>query len=196
MTRIAIFASGNGSNAENIANYLAAHPGIAEVSLILTNKKTAGVIERANRLGIPVEIVGKDNFADPVITGEVLDRYDIDFIVLAGFLLMIPDWLVRRFNNRIVNIHPSLLPRHGGKGMYGHHVHESVIASGDKETGITIHFVNEECDGGAIIFQSKFEVKPEDSSEDIEARVHELEYRHFPEQIAKVISSIASEDSL
>lgn len=193
MTRIAIFASGNGSNAENIVNYFESKKDEVEIALILTNRKKAGVIERARRLGIPVETVGKESFADPDVTGNLLDRYDIDFIVLAGFLLMIPEWLVKRYDHRIVNIHPSLLPRHGGPGMYGHHVHESVMASGDKETGITIHFVNEDCDGGEIIFQDKFEIRPGDTVEDVEAKIHELEYASFPREIERVVRSLAKD---
>lgn len=191
MTHIAIFASGNGSNAENIIRYFNVSPEsrnrAAEVNLVVSNRADAFVLERAARLDVPAMYLKNSGFRDPDIILPLLKEYRIDLIVLAGFLLMIPPFLIEAFPGRIVNIHPSLLPKFGGKGMYGHHVHEAVVAAGEKETGITIHYVSEECDRGEQIFQASFPIHPGESVESVEVRIHELEQRHFPEIIESII---------
>lgn len=189
MRRIAIFASGNGSNAENIISFFRKKENreIAEVSLIICNRKEAGVIGRAQRLDVPAVILSRLQINDPEIILPLLEKYQIDFIVLAGFLLMIPDFLIRRFPDGIINIHPSLLPKYGGKGMFGSHVHEAVVKAGEKESGITVHYVTSECDGGGHIAQIKTEIDPSDSPEDVEAKIHILEKEHFPKIIAYLL---------
>lgn len=187
MTRIAIFASGSGSNAENIANYFTSNPNI-NVSLILTNNSNAFVLERAKKLGIKSLVFDKTNFSKNDDILHFLDINDIDLIVLAGFLLKIPKKLIKSFPNKIINIHPALLPKYGGKGMYGDKVHESVIAAKETESGITIHYVNEDYDEGKIIFQAKCTINPSDSPTDLANKIHELEYEHFP----KVIEGLKS----
>lgn len=184
--RIAIFASGSGSNAEGISRFFSHHPTI-EVKVILTNKPDARVIERARNLGIPCHIFNRDDFYQ---TNKVLDElktYGVDFIVLAGFLWLIPSNLLINYPKRIVNIHPALLPKYGGKGMYGSRVHQAVIDNMEKESGITIHFVNEEYDAGDIIFQAKCPVAAGDTADTLAEKVHELEYRYFPEVIESVV---------
>ncbi|MDE6408782.1 MAG: phosphoribosylglycinamide formyltransferase [Muribaculaceae bacterium] len=194
MKRIAIFASGNGSNAENIIKYFQERGKSVEVALVICNRREAGVYERANRLGIPIIHIPKseiNNNAERVL--EVLREYKIDFIVLAGFMLMVPDYLLQAYPNRIINIHPSLLPKFGGKGMHGHNVHKAVVEAGEKESGITIHYVNELCDGGEIIFQAKTEIFPEDTPDDVETKIHSLEKEHFPRVIEEVVERIFGE---
>lgn len=183
---IAIFASGNGSNAENIIRYFNQGDGRGSglrVTLVVASRPDAYVIERARGLDVPVEVVTRPQLNDPAILLPLLDRYHIDIIVLAGFLLMLPQYLLHRYPGRIVNIHPSLLPRHGGKGMYGANVHRAVKEAGDTVTGITIHLVSEEYDKGEIIFQTTVEVAPDDTPEDIERKIHHLERLHFPRVI-------------
>lgn len=183
---IAIFASGNGSNAENIIRYFNQGDGRGSglrVTLVVASRPDAYVIERARGLDVPVEVVTRPQLNDPAILLPLLDRYHIDIIVLAGFLLMLPKYLLHRYPGRIVNIHPSLLPRHGGKGMYGANVHRAVKEAGDTVTGITIHLVSEEYDKGEIIFQATVEVAPDDTPEDIERKIHHLERLHFPRVI-------------
>lgn len=183
---IAIFASGNGSNAENIIRYFNQGDGRGSglrVTLVVASRPDAYVIERARGLDVPVEVVTRPQLNDPDILLPLLDRYHIDIIVLAGFLLMLPQYLLHRYPGRIVNIHPSLLPRHGGKGMYGANVHRAVKEAGDTVTGITIHLVSEEYDKGEIIFQTTVEVAPDDTPEDIERKIHHLERLHFPRVI-------------
>lgn len=186
MKKLAVFASGSGSNAENIINYLRdpRSEGDATVALIVTNRPDAGVIDRARRLEVPVRVMTRGEINDEAVMTGVLDSYGIDGIVLGGFLLMVPDFLVERYRDRILNIHPSLLPKFGGKGMYGHHVHEAVVAAGEKESGITIHMVSEECDGGRIVFQASVAVEPGDTPADVEAKVRGLEREHFPRVVA------------
>lgn len=188
MTRIAIFASGNGSNAENIVNYFQNKGKDEEVALIICNRREAGVYDRGERLGVPVLYVPKSEINNKNRIHDLLKEYDVNFIVLAGFMLMVPDFLLKEYPDRIINIHPSLLPKYGGKGMHGHHVHEAVVAAGEKESGITIHYVNEFCDEGEIIFQAKTEVLPTDSAADVEAKIHKLEKEFFPVIIDKVIN--------
>lgn len=190
MHSVAVFASGSGTNAENITRYLRDNDAAGRVALIVCNRPDAYVITRARQLGVPVELITPAMLRDADTFMALMRRYDIDYIVLAGFLLMIPGYLVGAYRGRIVNIHPSLLPRHGGKGMYGHHVHEAVIAAGDTVTGITIHHVSEQCDGGDIIFQTSFDILPGDTAESIEERIHPLEYEHYPRVIAEQLATL------
>ena len=185
MKRIVIFASGSGTNAENIIKYFR-RSTIATVVRVLTNKQHAKVLDRANRLNIKSLYFNKKAFAEDDTILEVLKK-EADYIVLAGFLWRIPAKIVAAFPNKIINIHPALLPKYGGKGMYGMHVHNAVVENKETETGITIHYVNENYDEGAIIFQEKVSVKPEDTPEMVAAKIHELEYEHFPKIIEQVI---------
>lgn len=189
MNRIAVFASGNGTNAENIIRYFNHGEGAsdARVVLVVCNRKEAGVIARADRLGVPVQVLGRNDFDRPEVLGELLDRYAIDFIILAGFLLLVPAWLVERYPRRIINIHPALLPKYGGKGMYGENVHRAVVAAGESETGITIHYVNERFDEGEVIFRATTPLTPTDTVETVEDKIHILEQKHFPTVIHQVI---------
>lgn len=185
MKKIAIFASGTGTNAERIARYFE-DKKTAEVALILTNKAEAGVVKRAEKLQLPIEIVTPQEFKEGKASG-IIREYGVDFIVLAGFLLRIPDELLHEYPNRIVNIHPSLLPKYGGKGMFGHHVHQAVLDAGDKESGITIHYIDEHYDEGAVILQVKCPVLPDDTPDTLAARVHQLEYEHYPQVIEQLL---------
>ena len=189
MVNIAIFVSGNGSNCENIIRHFAISD-VARVALVVSNRTDAFALVRARNLGVPAITLSKADFANQEYTLKVLDSYGIGFVVLAGFLMMVPGYLISHYHLKMVNIHPALLPKYGGKGMYGHHVHEAVKANGEAETGITIHYVTEECDCGDILFQSRVAVAPDDSPHDIEAKVHVLEMRDFPLVIEKLISKI------
>lgn len=187
MINAAIFASGGGTNAENIIKYFANDTRI-KIKLIFTNNENAGVVARAEKYKKNVQIISKDslnNYADQLI--DFLKTEKIDLIILAGFLLKIPEAFVKAFPNKIINIHPSLLPKFGGKGMYGMHVHQAVIQSGETESGITIHFVNEEYDKGEIILQAKCPVEKSDTAETLAAKIHELEMENFPKAIEKLL---------
>lgn len=186
MKKIAIFASGSGSNAENIIQYFAQKPQFC-VKSVFCNVPDAYVLERAKKYRIPSFVFNREEFRNPDKVFRQLQEQEIDFIVLAGFLWLMPSFITAAWPNKIVNIHPALLPAYGGKGMYGHHVHEAVIAAGEKESGITIHYVNDHYDQGAIIFQAKCPVLPTDTPDDLAARVHELDYRYFPQIIAETI---------
>lgn len=186
MKKIAIFASGSGSNAENIIQYFAQKPQFC-VKSVFCNVPDAYVLERAKKYRIPSFVFNREEFRNPDKVFRQLQEQEIDFIVLAGFLWLMPSFITAAWPNKIVNIHPALLPAYGGKGMYGHHVHEAVIAAGEKESGITIHYDNDHYDQGAIIFQAKCPVLPTDTPDDLAARVHELEYRYFPQIIAETI---------
>ncbi len=185
---IAIFASGSGSNAENITHYFE-RKHIDNVTLILTNNPEAGVIGRARKLQVPVFVFNKEQLESGLIL-QVLEQQQIDFIVLAGFLKKIPVSITQAYNKRIINIHPALLPKYGGKGMYGQRVHQAVKDAQEEETGITIHYVNENYDEGDIIFQVKEKIRPRDSVADIERKVHRLEYMYFPEVIEDLLDEI------
>ena len=191
MKNIAIFVSGSGTNCENIIRYFKDHQDI-KISLVLSNRTDAYALVRAQRLGVPTATVTKAEFNDEQKMISLLKSYHIDFIVLAGFLLMVPSFLIRQYNNRIINIHPALLPKHGGKGMYGHHVHEAVKAAGDTETGMTVHWVSDICDGGEIIAQFSTPLSPDDTPDDIAHKEHLLEMEHFPKVIEKVIRECMS----
>ena len=182
---IAIFASGSGSNAQNIIEQLEGKSSL-HFPFILTNKSDAYVLERARKLGIPGHYFPKSIFDQGEELVSFLREHAIDGIVLAGFLLKVSAPLLEAYPNKIINIHPALLPHYGGKGMYGHHVHEAVKNAGETESGITIHYVNDQYDAGDIIFQAKCAVLPTDSADDIAAKVHKLEYAHFPHIIQEV----------
>ena len=186
MTNIAIFVSGNGTNCENIIRYFENSADV-NIRLVLSNKADAYALVRAQKLGIKTCVVPKAEFNTPSHLMPILQRHDINFIVLAGFLLFIPDFLIKAFPHRIINLHPALLPKYGGKGMWGHHVHEAVKASGDTETGMTVHWVSPEIDGGEIIVQYKTQVSPSDTADDIAAKEHRLEMEYFPQTIEKII---------
>jgi len=184
--RIVILASGSGTNALNIIRYFK-NNGKAEVILVISNKGNAGVLEKATLENVPVMVLNKkEHFAEKKFS-EFLLKQKIDLIVLAGFLLLIPEHLTKAFPNKIINIHPALLPKYGGKGMYGAKVHEAVINNKDKESGITIHYVNERYDEGGIIFQTKCEVVSADTPETLAQKIHALEYEHFPKVIEKTL---------
>ncbi len=187
--KIALFASGSGSNAENIIKHFDSNQNI-EISLVISNKADAFVLERAKKLDVPSVILNAQDMKDADKVISTLNNYEIDFIVLAGYLLKIPSFLIEAFPNSIINIHPALLPKFGGKGMYGHHVHQAVVDSKETESGITIHYVNENYDEGAIIFQAKCPVLTTDSPDDVASKVHELEYAHFPQVIDQVVSKL------
>lgn len=187
MKRIVLFASGSGSNVENIANYFKDNP-LVTVTAVFTNKRDAKVIDRCNRLKINALYFNKISFSGSDCVINLVKALKPDLIVLAGFLLKIPEDFVKSFPNKIINIHPALLPKHGGKGMYGMHVHNAVKENKEAETGITIHYVNENYDEGAIIHQTKTAVLDLDSPEDIAQKVHLLEYEHFPKVIEKLLS--------
>ena len=186
MKKIAVLASGEGTNAERIIRYFK-EKRTAEVALVISSRPSAGVIERARRLGVVCKTVVPSEFR----LGEalrLLQEAEIDFVVLAGFLSRIPDEMVHEYEGHMVNIHPSLLPKFGGNGMYGMHVHEAVLAAGEKESGITIQYINEKYDEGDYVFQATCPVLPEDTPESLAARVHELEYRYYPEVIEKLLA--------
>ncbi len=186
MKNIAIFASGSGTNAENIAKYFANNNEI-RVVLVLSNNANAKVHDRMRKLKIPSYTFSKNEFSEGTAVLSKLKEYHIDFIVLAGYMNKITSPLLKAYPQQIINIHPALLPKFGGKGMYGMHVHEAVVAAGEKESGITIHFVNENYDEGAIIFQANCPVLSGDSPEQVAEKVHQLEYAHFPHVIEEVI---------
>jgi phosphoribosylglycinamide formyltransferase 1 len=189
MRNIAIFASGSGTNAENIINYFS-NRNTAKVVLVLSNNRNSFVLERAARLNIRSVFFDRKEF---YITGKVLRYlllYKIDFVVLAGFLWLIPEDIIGQYNGRIVNIHPALLPQHGGKGMYGDNVHRTVLQNQEKESGISIHLVNSNYDSGEIIFQARCSVDPHDTVETLAKKVHALEYLHYPQVIDQLIEKM------
>jgi phosphoribosylglycinamide formyltransferase 1 len=189
--RIAIFASGNGSNAQRIADYFK-ETEILEIASIYCNNPTAFVIERSRNMGIPCFLFNRDTFRDSKNVLLDLQKLEVDWIILAGFLWLVPDYLINAFPDRIINIHPALLPKYGGKGMYGDKVHQAVIDARETESGITIHYVNNHYDEGKIIFQAKCPVMKDDSPSDLAARIHKLEYQYYP----KVISDLILENAL
>lgn len=186
MKHIAVFASGAGTNAQKLIDYFKGS-SIAEISLVISGNKNAGVIGIADQAGIPFAILSKENFYGTSNLLQVLAERKIDYIVLAGFLWLIPQYLIKEFSGRIVNIHPALLPKFGGKGMYGMNVHRSVKESGETKTGITIHYIDEKYDEGEIIFQAECAIECADTPEDIAAKVHQLEHLHFPEIVERVL---------
>jgi len=188
MHKIAIFASGAGSNAKKIIEYFEGHRLIT-VSLIVCNKPDAGVLKIADQTGIPTLLIEKEKFFRGNAYTDELKERGIGFIVLAGFLWKIPDTLIKAYPGKIINIHPALLPNYGGKGMYGGFVHEAVITNKDKESGITIHYVDEHYDHGDIIFQARCPIEETDSPESLAKKIHALEHKYYPEVIEKTILS-------
>lgn len=183
---IAIFASGSGTNAENIIRHFQEND-LIRVALVLSNRSDAYVLERAHRLQVPSEVFLKEEWVSGERILAVLDKHHIDFIVLAGFLVRVPGALLHAYPNKIINIHPALLPKFGGKGMYGDRVHEAVVAAGETESGITIHYINEHYDEGDAVFQAKCPVLPDDSAADVAQKVHALEYEYYPLIIEKLL---------
>jgi len=186
MTHLAIFASGQGTNAEAILTYFRESREI-KVAVIITNNPAGGITGVARKYGIPLEVITRADFYQTNRLLDTLRTYNIGFIALAGFLWLIPKYLLDAFPGKIINIHPALLPKHGGKGMFGKRVHESVLKSGDKETGITIHYVNEHFDEGEIIFQAKCSVQPADNVASLQAKVRHLEHRYYPKVIEQLL---------
>ncbi len=186
MMRIAILASGSGTNAEKIMGHFAASD-VARVVLVASDNPEAGVLERAGRYGVPTAVFSRAEFAAGEAPLAALREAGVDYLVLAGFLRLVPVNIIEAFAGRIVNIHPALLPAYGGKGMYGSRVHEAVIAAGERESGITIHRVNERYDDGAVIARFRCAVTPDDTPETLAEKVHALEHRHFPETIEQDI---------
>ena len=189
MIRLALFASGSGTNVENIATYFKSS-GKIKVQTVFCNNPKAYVLDRAKKLGINSFLFNRNDLyhSDKVL--KELEKQKIDFIVLAGFLWLIPQTIIKKYPRRIINIHPALLPRYGGKGMYGMNVHKAVIAAGEKESGITIHYVNEQYDQGAHILQAKVQIQPYETPESLAQKVHQLEYLYFPKIIEQVALSV------
>lgn len=188
---VAILASGNGTNAENIIRYFQkkeGKDGADGVVLVVCNRQDANVFKRAENLHVPCIYIGKEKWATGEEVLKLLADYRVDFLVLAGFLARVPDALLQAYPQRIVNIHPSLLPKFGGKGMYGNRVHQAVVEAGERESGITIQYINEHYDEGDIITQFRCPVFPEDTAEDVAARVHALEYEHYPQVIERLLA--------
>ena len=183
---MAIFVSGGGTNCENIIKYFEGSE-VARPVVVISNKASAGAVAKAERLGVPVEVVPKASLNNPDIILQLLDKYSVDFIVLAGFLLAIPGFLIDEYDHRMINLHPALLPKFGGIGMYGHHVHEAVKAARETETGMTVHWVTREVDGGDIIAQFSTPLDPDDTPDDIAAKEHVLEMEHFPQVIEDIL---------
>ncbi len=185
---MAIFVSGGGTNCENIIKYFDGSE-VARPVLVISNKAGVGAIEKAERLGVSVKVVPKSGLNDPDVILPLLKEYSVDFIVLAGFLLVIPGFLIDEYEHRMINLHPALLPKFGGIGMYGHHVHEAVKAAREKETGMTVHWVSREVDGGDIIAQFSTPISQGDTPDDIAAKEHVLEMEHFPQVIEELLIS-------
>jgi len=184
--RLAILASGSGSNAEMICRFFSSENRV-KIGIIISNRLEAQVHQRAARLGIPSVTFSRETLTDGPAFAKILKNERIDFIILAGYLLKIPTELIAAFPNRIINIHPALLPKFGGKGMYGHHVHQAVVVAKEHESGITIHMVNENYDEGSIVFQAKCPVYEDDSVDDVAKKVHILEHKHYPEVIGQLL---------
>ena len=189
MTNVAIFVSGSGTNCENIIRYFKDSEQV-KIRLVVSNKADAYALVRAQNQGVPTAVITKQDFNDCEKMTSLLEEYDIQFIVLAGFLLIVPNFLIEAYDRRMINIHPALLPKYGGKGMYGHHVHEAVKAAGETETGMTVHYVSNVCDGGEIIAQFRTPLSPDDTPDDIAHKEHLLEMEHFPRVIEQIINSL------
>ena len=192
---IAVFVSGSGSNCENLIRYFKSSERMG-VSLVVSNKAYAYALVRSERLGVPTAVVSKAELNDDSVMLPLLRKYEIGFIVLAGFLPLVPNFLIEAFPRRIVNLHPALLPKFGGKGMWGHHVHEAVKAAGEKETGMTVHWVTPVCDSGEIIAQYRVALSPDDSTDDIAEKEHQLEMKYFPSVVEQVVSEILAIDGV
>ena len=186
---IAIFVSGGGTNCENLIKYFADSESI-RCALVVSNKADAYALVHAERLGVPTAVTPKADPHNPDVMLPLLQKYDIGFIVLAGWLPLIPDFLIDAYPHKIINLHPALLPKFGGKGMWGHHVHEAVKAAGETETGMTVHWVTPVCDAGEIIAQYRVAISPEDSVDDIAEKEHQLEMQHFPHIVEDIINNL------
>lgn len=189
MIELAVFVSGGGTNCENIIRYFSGSDRV-HVALVIANKPGIPALEKAERLGVSTRVLPKADLNREDVLLPLMREYSIDFIVLAGFLLVIPDFLIREYDHRMINLHPALLPKFGGMGMYGHHVHEAVKASGEAETGMTVHWVSGMVDGGEIIAQFRTPISPDDTPDDIAAKEHVLEMEHFPQVIEKVLATV------
>jgi len=189
--RIAIFASGSGSNAQKIMEHFKKHTD-AEVAIVLTNNPEAYVLQRADNFEIPTHIFDKHEFYETDDVVDLLKNLNIDLLVLAGFLWLVPDTILANYPKRIINIHPALLPKYGGKGMYGDRVHKEVLANGDEESGISIHYVNEDFDSGEIIYQARFKIEKNDDLELVKFKGQQLEHQYFPKIIEQVLKNIKS----
>ncbi|MCQ2325940.1 MAG: phosphoribosylglycinamide formyltransferase [Bacteroidales bacterium] len=187
MKNIALFASGNGTNVQQIAEYFQGSKEV-KVDCVVVNKKNIYVTERAKNLNIPCFYFNREDFYESDRVLNLMQERKIDYIILAGFLWLIPTNLLQAYNNKIVNIHPALLPKYGGKGMYGHHVHEAVVANKETESGITIHYANEKYDSGDIIFQARCVVEEKDSADDVAAKIHLLEKEYYPKVVERVVT--------
>jgi len=187
---IAIFVSGSGTNCENLIKYFAGSESV-NCALVVSNKFDAYALVRAENLGVPTAVTPKAELNNPDVMMPLLKKYGIDFIVLAGFLPLVPSFLIDAYPHRIINIHPALLPKYGGKGMWGHHVHEAVKAAGETETGMTVHWVTPVCDSGEIIAQYKVAISPNDTADDIAEKEHQLEMKYFPKVVEDIIKSTA-----
>ena len=187
--RLAMLASGSGTNVANFIEYFRLHD-ILEVALVVSDKPDAMVLKRAAKTQVPHVVILKEQWKDEELVLGLFHQAQIDFVVLAGFLLLVPPYLLREYPGRIVNIHPALLPKFGGKGMYGMRVHQEVIRQGEYQTGITIHYVNERYDEGEIIFQAGFDIDPEDTPETIANKTHQLEYKHYPRVVEELVQKI------
>jgi phosphoribosylglycinamide formyltransferase-1 len=187
MSNVVLFASGSGTNAENIALFFRDNPDMY-VSYILSNRSNAGVLDRAKKLNIKTMVFDREMFVNSDTVLSFLKDISADLIVLAGFLWLVPKHIVKAFPNRIINIHPALLPKYGGKGMYGDRVHQMVIENGEKESGITIHYVNEKYDDGDVIFQARCPVEKNDTPQTLARKIHDLEYKYYPEIVQKVLN--------
>jgi len=185
---IAIFASGNGTNAENIIRYFSGNTNVS-TRLVLTNKADAFVIKRAEKLGVRSIVFNANDLKNGTMVDSILENEKINLIILAGFLLKVPDRIVAKYRGRIINIHPALLPKYGGKGMYGFHVHQAVVNASEKESGITIHLVDEVYDNGEVLFRAKCSVLPEDTADTLAEKIHQLESEFFPQIIENYINS-------
>lgn len=183
---IAIFVSGSGSNCENIIQYFQNNKQ-ANIALVVSNRSDAYALVRAQRLNVPTKVLPKADFNNQEMVMKLMVDYRIDFIVLAGFLLMIPNWLISAYQHRMINLHPALLPKFGGIGMYGHYVHEAVRKANETETGMTVHWVSPVCDSGEIIAQFRTPITPDDTPDDIAAKEHVLEMKHFPQVIEAIL---------
>lgn len=183
---VAVFVSGGGTNCENLIRYFQ-HSETVNIALVVSNKADAYALVRAERFDIPTTVVPKAELNNPDVMMPLMQRYDIQFIVLAGFLPLVPDYLIDAYSRRIINLHPALLPKFGGKGMWGHHVHEAVKAAGEKETGMTVHYVTPVCDGGEIIAQYRTALSPNDTVDDIAEKEHQLEMEFFPKVVEEVL---------
>lgn len=192
MINVAIFVSGSGTNCEALIRHFAGSDNV-KISVVLSNRPDAYALVRAENLGIPTVVVPKKDFNDKDILLPLMKEFGIDFIVLAGFLLVVPEFLIDAYEHRMINLHPALLPKFGGIGMYGHHVHEAVKAAGETETGMTVHYVSTAVDGGEIIAQRSVPISPDDTPDDIAAKEHELEMKYFPQIVGAILQKLKND---